>query len=265
MPVVTLLSDLGTADISLSKAKALLQSQLPGIELADIVHRIEPYDIQQAAYLCLSSYKYFSPGTIHLLLVNVLYGDRPRMLLAEKDGFFFIAPDNGILSLAFGKTLDKIWLCSESNEDCTFFQWMSYIILVIKLMEEHKDELHKHLSPFIISETPRLLPPKEVAGYVDCSVLYIDRYGNVLVNMTSTGFQEIARDRPFRIRLSREKEVTQISYNYNDVALGAPLCRFNSTGFLEIAVNHGSAAAEFELLPILARNISYQAVTIAFL
>ena len=65
-------------------------NQLPDACFIDLAHRVPQYDLQQAAYLLLSAYKYFPAGTVHLLLVDIFAGEQPRMLLSEKDGFYFI-------------------------------------------------------------------------------------------------------------------------------------------------------------------------------
>ena len=263
MAVITILSDFGTTDVSVSAAKALLQSKVPGADIADIAHCISPYNIQRAAYISSCAYAHFPAGTIHMLLVDIFSGERPRMLLAEYEGFYFIAPDNGILSLTLGPGLKNVWLCGEFNEYCTFRQWLMQAISVINLLEQPETDLRNYFMPFIIKKIPRLLAPMPVTNGLDCNILHIDRYGNVVVNISPQRFHEAVQDKPFSIRM-RDKMITSVSSHYKEVETGVPLCRFNSSGFLEIAVNHGSAAEMLELQGQLARNLSYQSVTINF-
>jgi hypothetical protein len=60
----------------------------------------------------------------------------------------------------------------------------------------------------------------------------------------------------------RLQDITTVSNNYNDVPYGEPLCRFNDTGFLEIALNHGQAATLLGLAPVNTSNLRYQTIKI---
>ena len=101
MACITLMSDFGLQDASVASAKGILMQYAPAIPIVDISHLIEPYHLQQAAYILASAYRNFPEGTCHVLLFDVFAEKDPRLLLCEKDGHYFLAPDNGILALAF--------------------------------------------------------------------------------------------------------------------------------------------------------------------
>ena len=260
--ILTLLSDLGTRDASVPIAKAMLMGHAPDAVLVDVAHTVVPYDLQQAAYLLLSAYRYFPAGTVHLLLVDVFSGPAPRLLLAQKDGHYFIAPDNGVLSLAFGAGLENKWSCFEFSGKYAFSNWVDSAGKVIAAIEK------KSIAQFTscdIKMARRLLQPQAVARGLACNILYIDRYENVVLDITRTQFDEYVQGRPFKIQMALvDEDITVISNNYNDVPAGEPLCRFNSAGFLEIALNHGSAAALLGLGSYSAGNLRYQTIRIFF-
>ena len=263
MPIITLLSDLGTQDASVATAKAVLLRYANDATILDISHRTEQYDLQQAAYLLLSAYKYFPTGTIHVLLVDVFSGDTPRMLVAERDGYFFIAPDNGTLALAFGTGLENIRLYQEFKRPFVFSDWINGVGKVVEaLSAEHKNNLD--LQPYEVKTSPRLLQPKVMPDGVDCHILYIDRYENIVLDITKPQFEEMIKGRPFKIKIMRAEDITHISDNYNDVKNGEPLCRFNSAGFLEIAFNHAPAATLLGLGSFSTGNLRYQTIKIFF-
>jgi len=112
-------------DTSVAIAKAILARYAQGAAIVDISHHVAHYDLQQASYLLLSAYRHFPKGTIHVVPVDVFAGDAPRMLLAKKDGFYFIAPDNGILPLAFGTEIDSVRLCFEFSKPFPFPDWIN--------------------------------------------------------------------------------------------------------------------------------------------
>ena len=227
----------------------------------DISHNVVQYDLQQGAYLLLSAYKHFSKGTVHVILVDVFSGDVPRMLLAEKDGYYFIAPDNGILPLAFGNEMDSTLLCSEFVGQYSFSDWIKNAGKVIEAIAQGSVSQFK---PCEVKMARRLLQPQVMPLGIDCNVLYIDRYENVVLDITRKQFDEYVKERPFRIKVMRLEDITTISNNYNDVPDGKPLCRFNSAGFLEIALNHEPIASLLGLGPYSSGSLRYQTIRIFF-
>jgi S-adenosylmethionine hydrolase len=257
--VITLLSDLGTRDASATVSRAILMRHAPASSIIDISHNVAQYDLRQAAYLLLSAYRHFSKGAVHVVPVDVFAGNAPRMLLAEKDGFFFIAPDNGLLPLVFGHDLQNALLCHEFNKQFAFSEWINSAGRVIEQIQSGSD---LPFAPCTIKEVPLLLQPKALPDGVECNILYIDRYENVVLDITRIQFDEFMKKRPFRIKIMRMQDVTRISSNYNDVKQGEPLCRFNDAGFLEIALNHAPAASLLGLGTNNAGNLRYRTIKI---
>lgn len=257
--VITILSGLGTCDTSVSIAKAIFMEHAPGAVIVDITHSVAQYDLQQAAYLLLSAYRHFPQGAIHVLPIDVFAGNAPRMLLAEKDNYFFIAPDNGVLPLAFGAALTNTRLCYEFSKSFSFTDWLQHAARVIEAVIAGNASSFKRHAVDII---PRLLQPKVMHDGIDCNVLFIDRYENVVLDITSVQFDELVKGRPFRIKLMRMSDITAVSNNYNDVPQGKPLCRFNNAGFLEIALNHAKAATLLGLDAGNTSNLRYRTIKI---
>ena len=258
---ITLLSDLGTRDTSVTIAKAILMQHAPDAMVIDISHNVVQYDLQQAAYLLLSAYRHFPAGTVHLLLVDIFAGDAPRMLLAEKDGHYFIAPDNGLLPLAFGTDMSGIRLCSEPGTQYSFTGWIQNAGKVIEAIQQGNTSQFRTTE---VKAARRLLQPQAMPLGIDCNILYIDRYENVVLDITRPQFDEFVKGRPFRIKVMRMQDITTISNNYNEVPEGEPLCRFNSAGFLEIALNHEPAASLLGLGTYTTANLRYQTIRIFF-
>ena len=259
--IITLLSDLGTRDASVTVAKAILMRYAPGAVFVDISHDVVQYDLQQAAYLLLSAYKHFQEGTVHILPIDVFAGDTPCLLLVKKDGHYFIAPDNGVLSLAFGQEMENKLRCFEFSKPHNFSGWMNSAGRVVDSLQQG------NLSAYVpceVKEARRLIQPQVMPLGVDCNILYIDRYENVVLDITRQQFDEYVKGRPFRIKVMRMKDITAISNNYNDVPEGKPLCRFNSAGFLEIALNHEPIASLLGLGSYSTGNLRYQTIRIFF-
>jgi len=257
--IITLLSDLGTRDASVTVAKAILMRYAPSSGIVDISHDVAQYDLQQAAYLLVSAYKHFPAATVHILPIDVFSGDNPCLLLAKKNGHYFIAPDNGLLSLAFGSEIENKLRCFEFRMPHRFRDWIDSAGKVVASVQQNSLSAY---SPCEVKVAHRTLQPQVTPLGIDCNIRCIDRYDNVVLHITKPQFEEYAKGRPFKIRIMRMDDIVNVSNNYNDVPDGKPLCRFNDAGYLEVAVNHGSAAAKLGLTSENADNIGYRTIRI---
>ena len=257
-PIITLLSDFGTSDTTVTVAKATLLSNVPEAKIIDISHRVAKYDLRQTSYLLQSVYGHYPAGSIHIAMVDVFAGEQPRMLLAAKESNWFIVPDNGILPLTFRDEITDQWLCHEFTQPFTFRDWITNAGRVIQAIQSGAP------LPFDATEahgTPAIHQPVSMGG-LECNILFIDRYGNVVLDINQTKFEEAIAGRQFRIKIMRMEDITALSNNYNDVPLNKPLCRFNAAGYLEIAINHGQAATSLGISPGNSTNIRYRTIRI---
>ena len=117
MSCITLLSDLGVQDASLASAKGILMQHLPNTPIIDISNTIEPFHTQQAAYLLVAAYGHFNPNTVHIILFDIFASKTPRLVLTKRQDQYILAPDNGILPLAFGEELETIVTAPQTSED----------------------------------------------------------------------------------------------------------------------------------------------------
>ncbi len=249
---------MGTGDASVTNAETLLRQHIPGCIITDISHCVAPYDLQQAAFMLQSAYHHFPRGTVHVLLIDALGGN--GMLLAERDGFYFIAPDNGILPLVFGDGLENTQLCAKPEQSFSFKEWMDQVVIVTEKVFSGNELPYERYDKM---KSTRQVKPGMTPGGMDCGIQFIDRYGNVVLDMTQEKFEHLVREKPFRIKVMRS-DITTISKHYDDVAEGTPLCRFNNAGFLEISLNRASAADLLGLGVTKSGNLHYQTIRIFF-
>ena len=261
MPI-TLLSDLGMYDPAIVALSAQLRTYNLQEEVVAISHDVTPYDLQQAAYIFSAAYPYFPKGTVHVIIIDVFGGSQPRIILAEKDGDYFIAPDNGILQFVFGAEPLSTYVCSESERSYIFGDWIKTVAGLADRLIKSKD-IAGYLV-YDVNTTPTVWKPKELPDGIECNILYIDHFENVTLDLTKQQFFELTKGRPFKIKITRTMVITTISDNYNDVNGGEPLCRFNAAGFMEIALNHGRAASLLGLGAYHTGNLQYQTIKIAY-
>jgi S-adenosylmethionine hydrolase len=258
--VLTFLSDLGLRDVAVAGAKAAWMQSAPDVEIVDISHNVAQYDIHQGAYLLSSAYRHFPKGTVHIAAVDVFAGNTPALITAEVDGHFIIAPDNGLLPLAFGTKATNIRLAHEFSRPYGFNGWIQQVGKIMETIA--KGGGIGSFPEYQLKKSPALTRPQVTPTGIDCNVLHIDRYGNVVLDISRQQFEELVNNKPFRIRLMRLKDITLISNHYGDVKQGEPLCRFNSAGFLEVAINHENAATLLGLGTYSTGNLRYQTIKI---
>ncbi len=262
MAIVSLLSDFGLQDASVASIKAIL-ARIPEIRIIDISHLLEPFYLQQAAYLLGSSYSYFPERTCHLVFFDTFYETTPTLVLLEKDNHFFLAPDNGILPLTFGRELGTVWKCFELDTTKNFKDWVTTAGEMVQALET-KTPIELGLPEYELNNAPQPILPKIDGNTVECHVIHIDRFENVVLNLTREQFTKIGRNRPFRIQFMRDDEISQIDDRYNAVREGEKLCRFNAAGFLEIAINRGNAASLLGLKLSREQHVMYNTIKIVF-
>ncbi|MGB7228865.1 MAG: SAM-dependent chlorinase/fluorinase, partial [Candidatus Acidiferrales bacterium] len=100
-PIITITTDFGSADSLVGSMKGVILSIQPDAEIVDITHKILPYDLLDAALAIGTAYKFFPPRTIHIVVVDPGVGTERRPVLATAGQHYFVAPDNGVLSMVY--------------------------------------------------------------------------------------------------------------------------------------------------------------------
>ena len=265
MAIITLTSDYGNKDYSVSSLKAKLISNIDNIRIVDISHDISPFNLSEAGYVLEGAFRDFPKGTIHILSVDSELTPENRHIAIMYEGSFFIGADNGVFSLIFrDKKPDQI---VEINIHSNYNNNISADELFVKVASHIKrsgplnvvgTEIEK------IKEITNLRPVinKEINQILG-SVIYIDNYGNVVTNITEKLFKEISKTRPFIIN-ARNVKFSKIHKNYSDAIDfnlekkdreedGKKIAIFNNLGYLQLCIYRsnpqtvGSASTLFGL------------------
>src|SRR6185312_14218156 len=99
-PVITLLTDFGTADGYVGEMKGVLLSLAPSVHLVDLAHDLPPQDVERARHTVARVWRRFPRGTVHLVVVDPGVGSARAALAVESHGQYLVGPDNGVLSPA---------------------------------------------------------------------------------------------------------------------------------------------------------------------
>src|SRR5436190_1951844 len=98
-PIVALLSDFGLRDHYVGAMKGAVLSVCPEAQLVDVVHDLDPHDVEMARFALAAAAPAFPPGTVFLAVVDPGVGTSRRGLAVATADHLFVAPDNGLLSL----------------------------------------------------------------------------------------------------------------------------------------------------------------------
>ncbi|MBC6994417.1 SAM-dependent chlorinase/fluorinase [Neolewinella lacunae] len=236
--LLTLTTDFGREDFHLPRLKGYLLSAAPTLRIEDISHEVPPYDIVRAAFIFNRVWRHYPAGTIHLLSVNDFYQPRGRFIAVRHERHYFIGPDNGLFSLVFGRMPAETYVLDGYKKTDAL---SAIYARAVAHIARDKPFLEIGLPATRITERLAFQP---VIGpnYVRGTVVFVDRFDNVTTNISRDRFEEVGQGRGFHLLIKRMAPIDGLSFRYHDVPEGEPLCRFNSDGLLEIAINLGRAA-----------------------
>ena len=243
LPVITLLTDFGTADYFVGAVKGAILSVNPQAVIVDISHEIPPQDIETGAFILLASYQTFPAGTIHVAVVDPGVGSERRPIVVSINEQFFVGPDNGIFSYicdrepthqAFHVTEEKFFRPSPSS---TFHGRDIFAPVGAALSKGvEPEQLGSEIEDEVRLES--LNPVVRKAGKVQARIIHIDHFGNCITNITRDLFNE----RKNAHLLINGKTIRDFRTFYGESTGSNPFVIWGSAGFLEISINGGSAA-----------------------
>ena len=241
VPTITLTSDMGTQDAYLASVKGTILRQLEHVNIVDVSHTITPFDTSGAAFVLRHCWKSFASGTVHVIGVNAeATMDHPHRVV-ESEGHFFVGTDNGIFSLILETKPDAVFdLNMPLDSDVLTFPMRDVLV-------KASCHLARGGAPsFIGKEVQACLPadgfrPVLESNVIKGYVLHVDRYENLITNITKTLFDEERRGRDFSIMMKRSShDIRTIHTHYGAVPDGERMAVFNEAGLLEIAINKGA-------------------------
>ncbi|MBS3764536.1 MAG: SAM-dependent chlorinase/fluorinase, partial [Planctomycetes bacterium] len=98
-PPIALLTDFGTRDNYVGVMKGVIYRICAEARIVDLSHSVGRQDVTEASFLLSSSYEYFPKGTIFVCVVDPGVGTGRAIVCMEANNQFFLAPDNGLLSV----------------------------------------------------------------------------------------------------------------------------------------------------------------------
>jgi len=243
-PIVTLLTDFGTKDHYVASMKGVILRINPQCTLIDITHQIKPQDVEEGAFVLASAFSYFPKGTIHLAVVDPEVGGPRDPILIVTDHFFFVGPDNGLLTLVLHQ--EKVKEAFKLTGNRFFLPKLSDTFHGRDLFAPVAGHLALGISPKAFGRRidswktlefkGPLIEKKSMVG----KVVHIDSFGNLITNIGEKDLNRFVGKLPFHIRIGKRR-IEGTRKGYWEAERGGLLALIGSGGLMEISVNEGNA------------------------
>lgn len=239
MALITLLTDFGEKDYYVGLFKGDLYTATPSVKIVDISHSIPPYDIVTAAFFLRNTYAHFPKGTIHIARVYEQGLGTQKLLAAKYQNYYFIAPDNGLLTLVFDEKPDLIVEVDMKQAKLNTLE--DYYCRVVKeiIFNHNIGSIGVATSKYV--ERLAMIPTVKEDRIVG-SVVYIDNFGNAITNIHKSDIERFKGEKKEQIIFRKYDVIDRIVKHYTDVEQTYNLARFNSLGYLEICIHCGNAS-----------------------
>ncbi|MGB3201710.1 MAG: SAM-dependent chlorinase/fluorinase [Nodosilinea sp.] len=245
---IALITDFGSQDSYVGVMKGVMAGICPTAQTIDITHDLPPQDLYAARFTVLSVYPYLPPGTVYLVVVDPGVGTARRAIAVQTRQGFFVGPDNGVLSSVFDREpvlnaveLDNSDYWRSPQPIATFHGRDIFAPAAAHLANGVPiDRLGSALDPQSLITLPLTAPVVTETGWQGV-VQYIDRFGNAATTIPASAVK--SADWTLTVGETTLPSAT----TYGEVPPGQGLALVGSHGFVEIAVNQGSAKARFGL------------------
>ncbi|ROH99923.1 SAM hydrolase/SAM-dependent halogenase family protein [Chryseobacterium daecheongense] len=253
MSIITLTSDFGNLDYRVAAVKGKILSLNPEVNIIDITHDIQAYNLIQTSYIVRNAYKHFPKGTIHILSVDSFFHKSRKNILYKADGSYFLAADNGLLSLVFfdikPEAIYEITLNNRFDDVVNFTSTDVFAPVAVHLANGGLPEVIGRK----IKSSKQLLFPKPVYNesekMIIGEVMYIDNFGNIISNISKDFYENIAKGfENFTIKF-RNLSLSKIFSSHSEVVSdweretefhGQSAAIFNDSQLLELTIYKGS-------------------------
>ena len=244
-PIITLTTDFGTSDHLVGAMKGVILNINPAARIVDINHSVVPFDILDGALSLANAYKYYPSRTIHIIVVDPGVGTARRPIMVSGEKQFFIAPDNGVLSMVYEResctvrhiTAEHYFLNPVSP---TFHGRDIFAPTAAWLSKTFQTDAFGE----VVTDHVRFTLPKAKGNgtAVKGVVLRVDAFGNLMTNLTAEDIPIGALEGgPVKLAVNG-KQVLKFAQTFASGDPGEPIAVLGSAGYVEIAVNRGNAA-----------------------
>jgi len=242
-PCVTLTTDFGAGSVYVAAVKGVLLSLNPQLSIVDLTHDIAPQNIDQASFFLAGSVPFFPRSAIHLVVVDPEVGTNRALLCIDLDGRILVGPDTGFWC-ELGRVLGaspRVYRIDEERLrrpgcSATFHGRDILAPAAARLSLGHPPE-----SMGVVASTWRGRERERAQvteGAIQGKVLFVDRFGNLITNITPEDLQQLRG--PWLAEIGGKVIATHLR-TYGEASDGALITLISSFNLFEIAVRNGNA------------------------
>lgn len=243
-PIVTLTTDWGTQGFFAGMVRGALMNMVEGVQVVDITHGVEPFNVRAATFVVKHACKGFPLGTVHIVDVASAHTPERPFVAVKARGQYYICCDNGLPAMALGEEIEDVSSIPVQENGVynfaayTLFTRVAAMLLGGATMRDigprHEALLQRPYAGWM---------PQEDGGY-RIYIDYIDSYGNAYLGMTYQEFEGLRQGRRFTVTV-RDQEIGEVMASYyQQHAQSDPRRKLrltvSATGVLELAVKESS-------------------------
>ena len=252
--LITLLTDFGDRDWFVASMKGVILTINPQATIVDLSHRIPSHAVEDGAYVWKSCYRYFPDGTVHVAVVDPGVGSERRPLIAKSSRYYFIAPDNGLLTYVFEQE-EQVEVREIENkqyrldaEGCTFDGRDLFAPAAAWLTRNQAFSSYGR----IVGDSYKFTAPQphwEQSALVG-EVIYVDAFGNLITNLSVSHVKEVREftKRPNPLIRIGNHSIDGLMDSYAQGDRTALHALINSSGVLEMFLKEADAASSLKLV-----------------
>jgi S-adenosylmethionine hydrolase len=249
--VVCFLSDFGLRDDFVGTCHGVIAKIAPEARVIDVTHGIPAQAVLQGALVLASTLPYMPVG-VHLAVVDPgVGGSRRPIAVRDADGHLFVGPDNGLLLPAAERAgIDEVReianpayalpsISRTFHGRDLFSPAAAYLATGVPLAE-----LGPPLSPDALARLD-LPEPSMEDDLVQATMLYVDSFGNIALNLTRDDIEQIGVVPGTRVELdvSGQRFYAVAARTFADARAGDVILYEDSYRSMSIAISNGDAAA----------------------
>ncbi len=254
--IVTLLSDFGLSDVYVGVMKGVIAQINPMLTVVDLTHQIPPQNVAAGRFNLMNAYPYFPAGTVHVAVVDPGVGSQRRAIALRVDASFLVGPDNGLFSgvlhqnlvvAAVELTNPEYW---RTLTPSTTFHGRDIFASVGAHLASGValEQLGEAIDPQTLVQLA--IPERTLtADGVEGCIQYVDHFGNLITNIPAADVRERNWSVAVRDRIIPASQTYSDSLGDSSASRksGRVVTLIGSHGWVEIAVNGGSAQSELQL------------------
>ena len=239
MRPIALLTDFGHADHYVGVLHAVLEREAPGAPRIDLGHGVEPGDIWGACFQLRCGWPYLPPECVVMAVVDPGVGTERRVVAVTIGSRSLVAPDNGIASAVSEASAAAVldWRRMGLDEPSKTFHGRDLFAPAAARLACGADMrvFGEDIEAKTLMSCP-LPDPVVTSSEIDGVILHVDGYGNLVTNVRADEIETSATATWRAGRTSRRVET------YGEAEAEEVVLLEGSAGYLELAVNCGSAA-----------------------